>query len=287
MQKGEPMRSAPMPHRSALLPRFLYLHLLSLLALLPACHEGSGAERPAPTLVLELELEDGAHLRGEQVLSYELSDGQRVSGAELTIDDVRANQTFTSSAVVWDTRIFPEGSHRLRLRVQLHDGASLEQERDIIIDNTPPTLPDAAYSATPGARLQLLVEDNFAVDHLLVGFDPWIRKIKLTPSMPLEWPGGCGVVKMRVEAQDKAGNVAEHWYDVLAIVPNDADCDGHKSVAVGGSDCDDQAAWIYPGAAEAPEGYDTNCDGQVASLSGLDHDGDGVLSISDGRQRLQ
>lgn len=275
------MRAAPMPHRSALLPRLLSFSLpLSLLALLPACHEGSGADRPAQLRLLELE--DGAHLRGEQVLHFEVSGKPRVRNVELTLGDVGATRSFTSSAVVWDTKAFSDARHHLRLRVELQDGTSLEAERDVVLDNTPPSLPDAAYSATPGARVQLRAEDNIAVDHLVVSLDPWTKSLKLLPTMPFEWPGGCGVVKMRVEAHDKAGNVAHRFYDVSAVVPDDADCDGHKSLASGGSDCDDRAAWIYPGAPEAPEGYDTNCDGQVASLPGLDSDGDGVLSISDG-----
>lgn len=276
------MRSAPMPHRSALLPLRapFSFSFFALLALLPACHEGSGAERPKDLQLLELE--DGAHLRGEQVLRFEVSGGLRVSQTELTIGGVGATRSFTASSVSWDTKAFSDAPYRLRLRVQLEDGTALEQERDVIVDNTPPTLPDAAYSAAPGQRLQLQVEDNFAVDHLVVRID-WGRELQLdAPHLQLEWPGGCGVVKISIAAHDKAGNVATRAYDVDAIVPNDADCDGHKSIASGGSDCDDRAAWIYPGAPEAPEGYDTNCDGQIASLPGLDHDGDGVLSISDG-----
>ncbi len=61
---------------------------------------------------------------------------------------------------------------------------------------------------------------------------------------------------------------------------NDADGDGHESLACGGLDCDDTDGSIYPGANEVCNGYDDDCDGVVDEGLALnnyyiDQDGDG------------
>ncbi|MCB9691874.1 MAG: putative metal-binding motif-containing protein [Alphaproteobacteria bacterium] len=54
----------------------------------------------------------------------------------------------------------------------------------------------------------------------------------------------------------------------------DADGDGYEDAALGGTDCNDGDATIHPGAAEACDGIDSDCDGAEEVLT--DADGDGV-----------
>ena len=230
-------------------------------------------------------LDDGDHLRGEQRIAFEVEEGLAVAAAELYLDDERiAFAPLRPFALTWDTRLSAEKRHQLRVRVRLDDDSFLDAEREVVVDNSPPILLEVpGYYAVPGSRLQLHAEDNFGVDVLLVTSDAWSEPVELkAPSKILPWPGGCGELVMTVQAYDKAGNHAARTYPVSASVPDDFDCDGHRSQAAGGGDCDDQASWVHPGAAEPPEGHDLNCDGAVSYLDGVDRDGDGVPSISDG-----
>ena len=63
-------------------------------------------------------------------------------------------------------------------------------------------------------------------------------------------------------------------------VARDADRDGVPAVAQGGTDCDDAAADVYPGAPErCGDGTDQNCDGRDASCG--DDEGDGFVGEAD------
>ncbi len=57
-------------------------------------------------------------------------------------------------------------------------------------------------------------------------------------------------------------------------IVRDADSDGYEGEAWGGTDCDDDDASVHPGATEACNGQDDDCDGVVAE----DMDGDGDLT---------
>jgi hypothetical protein len=59
----------------------------------------------------------------------------------------------------------------------------------------------------------------------------------------------------------------------LNIVCPDSDSDGHAASTCGGTDCDDAAPSIYPGATELCDGLDNNCD-SVVPANELDDDGD-------------
>ncbi len=69
----------------------------------------------------------------------------------------------------------------------------------------------------------------------------------------------------------------------------DADADGHDRVDCGGDDCDDDNAAVHPGADEACDLVDTDCDGVIPAEE-LDADGDGWALCSgdchDGRPDL-
>ncbi|MBN2800235.1 MAG: hypothetical protein JXX28_13935 [Deltaproteobacteria bacterium] len=57
----------------------------------------------------------------------------------------------------------------------------------------------------------------------------------------------------------------------------DMDGDGYDATALGGSDCDDRAPSIHPGATDwVGNGVDEDCDG----FDGTDRDGDGALSVA-------
>ncbi len=79
-----------------------------------------------------------------------------------------------------------------------------------------------------------------------------------------------------------AGEAAVHACDrncdgvVTPCSPNDRDFDGFLPVALGGKDCDDSDAEVFPGAPEkCGDGKDQDCDGQDSPCDLKDKDGDG------------
>lgn len=63
----------------------------------------------------------------------------------------------------------------------------------------------------------------------------------------------------------------------LQLLGSDCDGDSELSLAAGGSDCNDEDASVYTGAADSCDGVDSDCDGTVEQ----DGDGDGSLSCED------
>ncbi len=74
---------------------------------------------------------------------------------------------------------------------------------------------------------------------------------------------------------DTACAAFEICVDAACLCP-DADSDGHRDAACGGSDCDDGAADVNPGSAEiCGDGIDQDCDGQDPECPCPDADDDG------------
>jgi hypothetical protein len=61
------------------------------------------------------------------------------------------------------------------------------------------------------------------------------------------------------------------------VAADDCDGDGHKSIASGGDDCDDQDGSRYPGNVEIANDRDEDCDPVTIAGSGGDRDGDGFI----------
>jgi hypothetical protein len=60
---------------------------------------------------------------------------------------------------------------------------------------------------------------------------------------------------------------------------SDQDCDGYRSIAAGGDDCDDTNPNVHPGAREVcANGIDDNCNGMIDESPDADHDGYGACS---------
>jgi hypothetical protein len=250
-------------------------------AVLAAC---GGAERT----VHFAELEDGAIIRGEQITTIAADDGLFVTGTELFVDGgLVASDDLAPFELRWDTTQFDEAPHRVRLRARLDDGRLVEDEVRITIDNTPPTLGPIPASLVWGAVVDVDARDNLGVDRVEVVAPLLAEPLVLRPraGRPLQfpWPGGCGPTQVTIRAFDLAGGMVERVSQVQSADGRDSDCDGHLGLlSASGDDCDDQASWVHPGAPEPPEGFDLNCDGAVARLAGVDSDGDGVASVTDG-----
>jgi hypothetical protein len=231
------------------------------------------------------DLPDGSYLRGVQISRLVIDPGLEVVRTELFLDGLRiAADDFAPFELGWDTREFEEGSHALAARVYMTSGEHVDGSVGIWIDNTPPTIGTIAPVAGGPQSFVLDVSDNLKLAQVEVTTDtPGESPVVITrPPFSFPWTWGCGKTTLRIRAIDAAGAEASATGEVTAVDAADRDCDGFRGTSTGGADCDEDNAMIHPGAAEAPEGFDLNCDGVVASLGGVDFDGDGVPSVSDG-----
>lgn len=246
---------------------------------------GGAAGCAEEALVRFAELRDGDYVGGEETTEIETDFKLRVVGAELYLDGQRvARAPLAPFSLVWDARPFEEKEHRLTLRVHLDDGGVAEETIRVTVDNTPPVIHDLSPEQVAETRVKLPVEDNLALDRVELESDLAPGELAIGKGEPpsVTWPAGCGPSRVTLVAFDRAGNSTERTFAVTATDGRDVDCDGHRSAAAGGDDCDDNRSWIFPGAPEIAEGFDFSCDGQVARRDGVDFDGDGVLSVSDG-----
>jgi len=90
-------------------------------------------------------------------------------------------------------------------------------------------------------------------------------------------PFEMGSVLVRVTVTDARGGSASRAFPILVGPGEDGDADGFAVVE---GDCDDEDPTIYPGAPEAADGIDNDCDGEVDEGSDdTDDDGDGFSDL--------
>lgn len=231
------------------------------------------------------DLEDDAYIGGPQVTRLALDVNDNVEVAELYLDRQRVTATLTAPfELVWDAGAFPEGPHTLSVTVSLASGRQVQAAVDVRIDNTPPTLGLLPTTVFRHGQLDLRPADNGKLARLAISArgaadapvvaeaEPWIVTV----------PWACGPTVLEVVATDAAGNELRTSLAVQSFDDDDADCDGYLAGAAGGDDCDDLDPSVHPGAAEAGDLVDHDCDGLAGSYQGVDADGDGVPSVASG-----
>jgi len=236
--------------------------------------------------MMRLELEDGAYLRGDQISRLEISAGIQVVRSELFLDGLRvAADDFAPFELHWDTRSFGDGAHRLAARFYLGDGSYADSSTSIWIDNTPPSLGDLGSAAVMGRSFDIPASDNLGVAQVEISDGAAERPPVILTASPYRftWQWSCGPMTLHIRVVDRAGGETVVDRPIASVESlDDQDCDGHKSLAAGGDDCNDADAMVYPGAFEYLDGVDRDCDGAVATLEGVDADHDGVASFASG-----
>jgi hypothetical protein len=245
---------------------------------------GCESDEPAAQQVHIVGLEEGAYLGGPQVTELETDPAIEVLRTELFLDgQLIAADELGPYRFEWDSRAFAEGEHQLLAKAHLVDGDIAEAALSVTIDNTAPTLGELSTSGIAGETYAIPVADNFHVARVEV--ERASQPLLVLDKAPFRfaWAGSCNESSsITVKAFDGTGATVSGQALVFTTDPSDSDCDGFISTQVGGDDCDDFDPEVHPGAPEVPEGFDSNCDGVLTPLPGLDNDGDGVLSIGDG-----
>ncbi len=178
----------------------------------------------------------------------------------------------------------PLGDHVLTLEATDSGGETgADSVAFSVIENT---LPSATFETPLEAELhgegrvvtvRLVVADDDETDlrNLLIS---WGGELADNPEAPAQ-PDSHGVaeaflVDLEIGSYVVSATVADSlggdtsvstWFEVVAT---DADGDGYDSADFGGSDCDDKSASDHPGADEACDGVDNDCDGSIDEDAG-------------------
>ncbi len=121
-------------------------------------------------------------------------------------------------------------------------------------------------------RVEVIVGDGDAVDLTTLTLT-WAGVALDAPDAPIHpdvqgvarfmlAPLALGNHQVAMTVTDVEGNVGAAAVD-FSVVERDADADGWVNLVLGGDDCDDHNATVYPGAVEVCDELDNNCDGVV------------------------
>ncbi len=219
------------------------------------------------------------------------ADGDSVTvSLAWTVDGVSAG-----SATTLDGSLFRK-NQVVQLTGTPSDGTDTgsPQTDNVTVLNTPPTAPTVAISpAAPMASDDLICEltatssdlDGDGIDYdfaWTVGSSPFSGTGTST------WPGDTVPASATADHQEwtctvtpsddqEAGAPASATVTVGCVT--DADGDGYYDADCGGDDCDDSDPTVNPGATEACDGVDTDCDG-VLPVEETDADGDGFVDCA-------
>jgi len=172
------------------------------------------------------------------------------------------------------TRVLPESTSIYRLEVvaggdQRFAGLNVSSDTGVLGIDLDPSVQLMARPDT--GRLEVTHLHPKALNELeLASFEfSWTAPADLTSALLTGWGN----------AVDGQGNTLGDR-GAMATLPitrcPDDDGDGHSAASCGGDDCDDLEAAVCPGALEAPDQLDNDCDGTVDEGTEVyDDDGDG------------
>jgi Putative metal-binding motif len=223
---------------------------------------------------------DHAVLGGPQHTHVEIATDKAVRSVELYLDGLRVGEApFAPFVVDWSTQPFADGEHRLRGIAYLSDGKTLSGSIEVSLDNTPPTI-GAVDHAERGTPLTIPAFDEHGVAALEVHVGGHVlAAIAGEEGFAVPWDEPCGPTDVDIVATDSVGSTATTHATITTHDSRDSDCDGHLTRSWGGDDCDDDKAFVHPGAVDPGGGtFDVNCDGVI----GTDADHDHFASIATG-----
>jgi Putative metal-binding motif/Bacterial Ig domain len=262
---------------------------LALALVVAACGDpGGGPEMPPPDgpvtptgMITFGALVDGAVIGGPQHTTATIDASMDVVRVELYLDGNRIGEApFAPWTIDWTTLPFTERKSSLRAVAYLIDGARVESAIQVQIDNTPPQVGVAGQPKT-GGTLVIDATDNTGVDHVDAKIDGVATTAQRTATgFEIPWSRACGgPTTIELVAYDRAGWHGTASTTVMTFDDRDQDCDGHRAIAAGGDDCNDQNASTYPGTYDYfGDGVDNNCDG----ADGIDYDHDGFADTASG-----
>jgi hypothetical protein len=237
---------------------------------------------------------DGATVSGATTLSAVASDDGGVDFVEFLLDGSRLGRDTSSLySVDWDSCEATDGSHSLSIEAwdtagnSVSDSVSFTVVQPLEVDLLAPTgtlrvseeLQATAWTSATISSVSWDVEGSVVATVTTAS--------GVEPGCAIGCDGACdsysatldvttlaqGTHTLTVTATDSTGASASASSSITVL--HDQDGDGYDGTDWGGDDCDDRTAFVHPGAREACNGEDDDCDGDVDE--DFDADGDGWL----------